>query len=117
MEGTITKISYNEGDDILFIYKKGKVKGNIMIGGFVFDISYRSEIIGIEVLDATRNLEMFGITKEMLKNAKTARLITKRYPEGIIFAGFELLSFIKNKIELNEPHPAVVAMPEIINKI
>ena len=117
MEGTITKISYNEEDDVISIYKEGKVKGNIMIGGFVFDISYKGEIIGIEVLNATKNLEMFGITKDMLKNVKTARLIIKRQPEGVIFVGFEILSFIKNESILKEPHQAVVAIPEIVNKL
>ena len=111
MEGKVTKISYNEEDDILLIYKDGKVKGNLMIGGFVIDISYRGEVIGIEVLDATENLKMFNITKDMMKYIKSARLISKKYKDGTIFVGFEILSVIPNKEEIEER--AVVAVPEI----
>ncbi|MBU1245749.1 MAG: DUF2283 domain-containing protein [Nanoarchaeota archaeon] len=111
MEGKITKISYNEKDDILFIYKNGKVKGNIMIGGFVVDISYRNDFIGIEVLNASENLKVFNITKEMMKYAKKAKIISKKYQDGTIFVGFELFSAIPNKREMEER--AIVAIPEI----
>ena len=111
MEGKITKISYNEEDDILFIHKEGKVKGNLMIGGFVLDISYRGDIIGIEVLNASEGLKMFNITRDMMRYAKSAKLICKKYNDGTIFVGFEILAVIPNEEEVEER--AVVAIPEI----
>ncbi len=111
MEGKVTKISYNEKDDIFFIYKEGRVKGNIMIGSFVVDISYRNEIVGIEVLNASENLKLFSITKPIMKYAKRAKLISRKYDNGTIFVGFEILSIIPNKERMEKR--AIVAMPEV----
>jgi len=111
MEGKVTKISYNEKDDILFVYKKGRVKGNIMVGSFIIDISYRNEMIGMEVLNASESLEMFSITKEMMKYAKSAKLVNRKNADGIFFFGFEILSTIPNKDRIEKT--AIVAMPEI----
>lgn len=111
MESKITKISYNEKDDILFIYRDRKVKGNIMLGNFVIDISYRGDMISIEVLDASKTLEIFKITKEMMIYASKAVLVSKKYPDGTMFMGFELISKLPNKKEVEEK--AIVAVPEL----
>lgn len=113
MKKQSVKINYNEEDDLFFIHKEGKVKGNLTLGNFVIDMTSQGNVIGIEVLDALETLKSFNITKEILKNAKKGKLISKKYQDGTEFIGFELFSKIPEKNQFIEKTcNAVVAVPK-----
>jgi len=65
---------YDYYSDSLYISKtKEKVKGSIRVGDFIMDISFDTRVIGLEILNASKNL---GTTKKSLKNIKKAKIRT-----------------------------------------
>jgi len=65
------KFNYDKENDILAIHKGfsngEKFKGNVDVGELILDISNKSRIRGIEILDASKYL---GIEREILSSAK-----------------------------------------------
>jgi len=53
-----TNLDYDMRNDSLYIYTKGwKYKGSLDLGDIIISISEDGEIIGIEILDASKNLK------------------------------------------------------------
>ena len=63
---------YDSENDSIFIYRKEKTRGSIDIGDFILDISYDGKVVGIEILNASKSLKSFNLTKEDLENIKMA---------------------------------------------
>ena len=64
-------MSYDEEEDILSLSRGRKVKASIDIGDFVIDVDHKGFISGIEILNASQNLD---ISEEQLKSLKQASL-------------------------------------------
>ena len=69
-----TYLDYDGENDIIYVYQKGKFKGNVEIGGFVLDLDKDKKIIGVEILNASEVLGNVGITKDMLAETSGAKL-------------------------------------------
>lgn len=87
-----TKIIYDREEDILFLSKGHKAKASIDIGDFVIDIDTSGFVSGIEILNASKNL---NISEEMLKGIKKASMAVSYKPNYVyitlvmLFAGKE----------------------------
>ena len=102
-----TFLDYDIKNDLLYVYRKGKFKGNVEIGNIILDLTPQGDVIGIEVLDASNTLKMFNITKDMLRKAERAKLIFKKQ-RNIMYVGFML------KVPMLAEMPqAMVAIPQI----
>ena len=64
----IKTIDYDSVNDIFFISSGEKVKSSLDIGDFVLDVNHNNFICGIEIMNASENLE---INKNILKNILT----------------------------------------------
>jgi len=94
----MAKISYDEEEDILFLSKQRKVKASIEIGDFIIDIDKDNYVSGIEILDASKNL---NIKNNLLKDIKEARMIVNYKPNYVYIS---LLVLFKN-VEKNVAIP------------
>ncbi len=82
------RIIYDEEDDILFVSKGKKVESSIDIGDFIIDIDTEGFISGIEILDASRNL---NIPESKLARIEKASLrVTYRPHDVHIFLTLEI---------------------------
>lgn len=104
--GKETFLDYDEKNDILYIYQKGKFKGNVEIGDFVLDIDVNKRVMGIEILNASENLKSLNITKDMLAKVKNASLKTL-YKKDSILVGLVL------SLPQNIEKPAMIALPAL----
>ncbi len=66
-----TKIIYDEEEDILFFSKGRKVKASIDIGDFIIDVDTNGLVSGIEILNASKNL---NVSEEQLKSLQNASM-------------------------------------------
>ena len=74
METARAKVFYDSVDDILYIKrdKSGEsIKMSISIGDMVLDVSHNLKVLGIEVLNASKQ---YKLSKKILKEAKNADL-------------------------------------------
>jgi uncharacterized protein YuzE len=72
-----TLVDYDENNDDLFL-KRGsdKYEASMEIGDFIVDFSKNDKIVGIEIINASKN---FGVAKALLKSVKSASLaVTQR---------------------------------------
>lgn len=68
------KFSYNEKQDILYVYdnsKEAKFSADSQ-GLFIIDFDKRNKAIGVEVLDASKAI--YGLNKKLLKNLEEANV-------------------------------------------
>ena len=65
------KIIYDNEEDILFMSKGRKVKSSVDIGDFIIDINSEGNICGLEILNATDNL---NLTSSQLKEIQEASM-------------------------------------------
>src|SRR3989344_4287656 len=80
--------NYDELNDLLYIYKKNSnVFSNVMIGDFHLEFNKESEIVGIEILNASDILSEYDIPLEILKNINKVDL-------KVVTSGNSLLIFI-----------------------
>src|SRR3989338_780496 len=76
-----TEIIYDEEEDILFLSKKGKkVKASIDIGDFIIDVSTDGFVIGIEILNASKNL---NLTERQLASLQEASMAVTYKPNYV----------------------------------
>src|SRR3989344_8924443 len=75
-----TKIRYDLEEDILTISKEKKAKASIDIGDFVIDIDQRGFVIGIEILNASTNL---NLDENQLKEIKKASMVVTYKPNYV----------------------------------
>ena len=52
------EISYDQEEDILSLISEKKVKHSIDVGDFIVDIDHKGFVSGIEILNATDNLDL-----------------------------------------------------------
>lgn len=86
-----TKMSYDEEEDILFLSKGRKVKASIDIGDFVIDIDMNGFVTGIEILNASDNL---NISSKMLKELQRVSMSVTYKPNYVYIS---LIMQFKNK--------------------
>ncbi|RLF46732.1 MAG: hypothetical protein DRN20_06855 [Thermoplasmata archaeon] len=69
------KTDYDPEFDTLYIFKKGeRVKFSIeLFGSFVMDISFDNKVVGLEILNASKVL---NVSKKELRSVKAAKLAT-----------------------------------------
>ena len=73
-------MSYDNEENILSLSKGKKVKASIDIGDFIIDIDHNGFITGIEILNASQNL---NITEEQLQNLKEASMNITYKPNNV----------------------------------
>jgi len=72
MEKSTTHLNYDERNDMLYIYKDGYAKGNLVVGNIILDVTSKGNVIGIEIHNVTQMFENF--TKDILRSASHAQL-------------------------------------------
>lgn len=62
--------SYDKGNDDLFIYSsKSKSKGSVELGNLVFDYNSKKEVVGIEIMNASKVIrDLAGESIKSIKN-------------------------------------------------
>jgi uncharacterized protein YuzE len=98
-----TFLDYDRKNDILYLYKQGKFKGNVEVGDFVLDFDKEKRVMGLEILNASENLRNLGITKQILTQATEAKLKSHQKNSSI------LISFVLSIA--GKETPALIAMP------
>lgn len=69
------KFNYDKLNDLLYVYKKNSsVYSNVMIGDFHLEFSKNSELVGVEVLNASNLLKEYDIPKRILENIDNVEL-------------------------------------------
>jgi len=96
-------IDYDKENDSVFLYKRGNVKGSIDIGDFIVDLSPTGKILGIEILDASKN---FKVSKDLLSNIKKASLNVIYRRDVIQIMAFLLLA---KKLEIKTMIPIPIS--------
>ena len=76
-----TKIIYEEQEDILYLSKKRHVKASIEVGDFVIDVDRDGFISGIEILNASENL---NLSPEKLSDITNAKMLVT-YKPGYVY--------------------------------
>ena len=66
-----TKIIYENNEDILYLSRGKLTKASIEVGDFIIDIDFRGFVSGIEILNASENL---NIEPEILAEIEKARM-------------------------------------------
>ena len=66
-----TKMIYDQEDDTLFVSKKSKVRESVDVGDFSLDIDTKGFVSGIEILNASENL---NISPDELKGLREASM-------------------------------------------
>ncbi len=110
MEKIKANINYDEPNDVLYIYKEGSVKGNIKMGNFVIDITSKGNVIGLEILDATKTLPNFS--KELLKSATGAKIVIIKKGDSITII-FGIISNMQPEKEATLVIPSIIKSKDI----
>lgn len=80
MAETNTKMIYDKEEDILSLSRGREVKASIDIGDFIIDIDHNGFVTGIEILNASLNLD---ISEEKLQNLKQASMRVTYKPNHV----------------------------------
>ena len=96
-----TKIIYDKEEDILYLSKERKVKASIEIGDFILDVDMDDFISGIEILNASENLD---ISPEYLESIQKASMQVTYKPN---YAHILLVFAFKDK-EIRVPVPLTI---------
>ena len=75
-----TKMIYDQEEDILSLSKGRKVKASIDIGDFIIDIDTNGFVSGIEVQNASKNL---NIAEEQLSELQRAQMTVNYKPHYV----------------------------------
>ena len=68
----MVEVSYDKEYDILYIYKKEKVKHSLeILGNFVVDIGLSGKVVGVEIFEASK---MLKIPKSNLSKLDSVKL-------------------------------------------
>ena len=104
-----TKMIYDEEEDILSFSKGRKVKASIDIGDFIIDVDTNGFISGIEILNASKNLQ---VSEEHLKDLQKASMSVTYKPNYVYIS---LLMQFKDKekditipLKINLGHGSVI---------
>lgn len=78
MENKDCKFSYNELDDSLIVSCKGEnenVKERFNFGNFIFNLTGRGKIVGIQVINASEVLTEYNLEPSMLNELRNVNLV------------------------------------------
>lgn len=75
-----TKMNYDEEEDILSLSMERKIKASIDIGDFIIDIDHNDFVAGIEIINASKNL---NILREQLENLKKVSMTITYKPNYV----------------------------------
>mgnify|MGYP000220990112 CR=1 FL=1 len=107
-----TKIIYEEKEDILYLSKCKKVKASIEIEDFIIDIDMDGYVSGIEVLNASENLQ---ISPAKLKQIEKAKMNIIYKPNYVYI--FLLLKLKKEKKEVALPLTISLGHPKVKKEV
>jgi uncharacterized protein YuzE len=95
-----TMVDYDEENDDLLLRKgKGEYEASIEIGDFIVDFSKKEQIIGIEIMNASKNL---SISKALLNTIRNASMnVSQRNHATVINA----LLILENRQEIRTAIP------------
>ena len=52
-------VYYDKNNDILYVYKKGKVKFSLeILSNFIVDLDHSNKVVGLEILNASKVLKV-----------------------------------------------------------
>jgi len=83
------KFSYSDLDDSLIVSCKEEnenVKGRFGLGNFIFNLTGRGKIVGIQVLNVSEVLPEYNINPNLLKEIKEVNLITAKKEGCLVIA-------------------------------
>lgn len=89
---------YDDEEDILSLSRGREVKASIDIGDFVIDVDHKGFITGIEILNASQNL---NITEDQLKNLKQASMNVTYKPNHVYI--FLVMQFENKEKDISIP--------------
>ena len=93
-----TEMKYDEEEDILSLSRGREVKASIDIGDFVIDVDHNGFITGIEILNASKNLE---VSKDKLQNLKKASMKITYKPNHVYI--FLIMQFENKEKDISIP--------------
>lgn len=97
MQNKKCRFSYSDLDDSLIVSCKEEnenVKERFKLGNFIFNLTGRGKIIGIQVLNVSEVLPEYNINPNLLNELKEISLITAQMKECLIIA---LVLMFKNQ--------------------
>lgn len=99
------EFNYDELNDLLYVYKNNSnVYSNVMIGDFHLEFNKESELVGIEILNASEILSEFEIPLAILQNIQKVDL------KVVTMGNSLLVVLIINSINQTEPAMATITM-------
>ena len=101
------EFSYDINSDNLFLFKKGaKSKGSVELGNLILDFDYKKNLVGLQLIDATRLISDLCDQKnvrELLEKLRECRVETKD-AGGVLVIWLILISEKKQcRIPINVP--------------
>ena len=98
-----TKVDYDEKNDDLFLRMgREKYEASIEIGDFIVDFSKKERIIGLEIMNASRNL---NVSKTLLNTIKNASMMVSQGNRAMVI---NALLVLENKQEIRTAIPIPV---------
>ena len=107
------RFSYNDLDDSLIIScreENENVKSNFLIDNFIFNLTGRGKIVGMQVKNVSRVLQENNADSSILKGISAVNLIVAR-KENCLFIGLVIINGSK-KANI----PLRVFMPPLLNQ-
>ncbi len=104
------RFSYNDLDDSLIVSCKDEnenVRENFMFDNFIFNLTGKGKIVGLQIKDASKVFLENNISKDILKTIEKISIITVQKENCLLIA--LNISSAQNKVSL----PLRVFMPQI----
>ena len=83
-----TKITYEENEDILSLWRGKPSKASIEVGDFIVDIDSQGYISGLEILNASENMKLKPFVLSKIEKASMSVLYRQNYVS--IFLSFKI---------------------------
>lgn len=97
-------VDYDKENDDLFLSKgRGNYEGSVEIGDFIIDFSKNDKIVGIEIMNASKNL---NISKSLLNSIKAAHMSVSQRNQAMVI---NALLVLKNKKEIRTAIPLPIS--------
>ena len=93
MQSKDCRFSYGDFDDSLIVSCKDEnenVKERFNFGNFIFNLTGRGKIVGVQILNASEVLPDYNINPNVLSNLKSINLITAQ-KENCLFVALVLM--------------------------
>ena len=93
MQSKECRFSYSDLDDSLIVSCKDEnenVKGRFNLGNFIFNLTGKGKIVGIQILNASEVLSDYNINPNILSDLKNINLITAQ-KKGCLFVALVLM--------------------------